>query len=166
MKYRLPPHANANPSPRQSGAAAIEFAILIVPLMLMLFGVTEFGRAIYQYNTITKTVRDASRYLSTVAPGTGHTEAKNLVVCGTTAGCGTSTLVSGLTTGMVIICDAGNCASTHLSQATGSGTVNLVTVTVTNFAFKSLVNIPIGGVTIGAPNMTYEPIQNTMRQAS
>ena len=150
----------------QSGVAAIEFAILIVPMMLMLFGVTEYGRAIYQYNTITKSVRDATRYLSTVAPGTGHAEARNLVVCGSTAACGTSTLAPGLTTGMVAVCDATNCASTHASQATGSGTVNLVTVTVSGYAFQSVVNVPINGVTLGMPSMTFGPIQSTMRQAS
>lgn len=150
----------------QRGVAAIEFAILIIPMMLMLFGVMEYGRAIYQYNTLTKSVRDAARYLSTVAPGAGHAEARNLVVCGSTTPCGTNALAPGLTTGMVTICDATNCSGTHASQATGSGTVNLVTVTITGYVFQSVINAPINGVTLGMPNVTYGPIRNTMRQAS
>lgn len=160
--FRLPLNKNKS----QHGVAAVEFAILLVPMLLMLFGITEYGRAIYQYNTIAKSVRDASRYLSTVAPGSGHAEARNLVVCGQITSCGSAQLAPGLTTSMVSICDATNCVGTHASQATGTGTVNLVTVTVTGYQFQSVVNIPIGAVTLGAPNLTYDPIHNTMRQAS
>ena len=171
MNILLLPASKSN-ARRQHGAAAIEFAILIVPLLLMLFGVAEYGRAIYQYNTLTKSVRDASRYLSTVAPGSGYTEAKNLVVCGETSDCGTKKLVPGITVGMVSICDATNCNGTHGNQPTGSGTVNLVTVTVTGYAYTPMLGnfstklIGGGDVTIGVPAMTYGAIHNTMRQAS
>lgn len=52
---------------RQRGVAAIEFAI-VVPLCLFLFlAVSEFGRAIWQYNTLTRTVRDATRFAASSA---------------------------------------------------------------------------------------------------
>lgn len=160
------PFSSKPSKPRaQRGAAAVEFAILIVPLLLMLFGVTEYGRAIYQYNTLVKSVRDASRYLSAVAPGSGHAAARCLAVHGN-SNCTGNPLAPGLTTGMVSICDAGNCAATHNSQPTGSGTANLVTVTVTGYTFQTLLNFTMSGLTIGAPDITYDPIQNTMRQAS
>lgn len=155
----------SNGSNAQRGAAAIEFAILIVPLLLMLFGVTEYGRAIYQYNTLAKSVRDATRYLSTVAPGSGHAAARCLAVYGNT-GCTGGPVAPGLTPAMVGICDASTCAATHNSQATGSGTANLVTVTISGYRFRTLLNFTMSGLTVGAPDITYDPIQNTMRQAS
>ena len=46
---------------RQQGAALIELA-LSIPFMIMLsMIVIEFGRALYEYNTATKSVRDAVR---------------------------------------------------------------------------------------------------------
>lgn len=162
---RTPSSLHAFARKAQRGAAAVEFAILIVPLLLMLFGVTEYGRAIYQYNTLVKSVRDATRYLSAVAPGSGHAAARCLAVYGN-SNCTGSPLAPGLTTGMVGICDATNCAATHNSQPTGSGTANLVTVTVNGYTFQTLLNFSMSGLTIGAPDITYDPIQNTMRQAS
>src|SRR5205085_7112490 len=53
----------------QRGAATIEFAVLMFPLATLTFGVTEAGRALHQYNTLAKSVRDAARYQSGVTPG-------------------------------------------------------------------------------------------------
>ncbi len=33
----------------QGGAVAVEFALLVIPMLVMVFGITEFGRAMYQY---------------------------------------------------------------------------------------------------------------------
>ena len=55
---------------KQNGVALVEFALILPLLLLLTFITTEFGRAVYQYNTITKSVRDAVRYLSTQTPGT------------------------------------------------------------------------------------------------
>ena len=43
------------------------------------FGITEFGRAIYQYNTLAKAARDATRYLST--RDATDTAAKDVAKC-------------------------------------------------------------------------------------
>lgn len=157
-------HAATVPRKRQRGVAAVEFGILIVPLMLMLFGLTEYGRAIYQYNTLVKATRDATRFLSTVAPGNGWGTARCLAVYGNTA-CNGAALAPGLTAAMVQICDATNCPTTHAVVNTGQGSVNLVTVTISGYQFHSLIDFPIGALTIGAPDITFGNISNTMRQA-
>ena len=75
----------------------------MLPLLLLItFIVTEYSRALYQYNTLTKSVRDAARYLSTQSPGdpTKYSIAKNLVVYGNPAGSGTP-LAIGLSTAQV-----------------------------------------------------------------
>ena len=52
----------------QSGTAAVEFAILLLPMLLLAFGVVEYGRAIYNYNTLVKSVRASARLLSSQSP--------------------------------------------------------------------------------------------------
>ncbi len=80
---------------RQTGLATIEMAIAIPVMLVMMLVITEFTRVFYQYNTLTKSVRDGSRYLSErVLQGlnepTVTTEdmvvMKNLVVSGSPAG--------------------------------------------------------------------------------
>lgn len=155
----------------QRGVAAVEFGILIIPLTLMLFGLAEYGRAIYQYNTLVKSVRDATRYLSTVSPGEvnefGVNEwdrARCLARHGNQT-CSGPLLVPGLTAEMVAICDATNCTATHSVVDTTEVAVNLVTVTIRGFQFSSLINFPVGGVSVGAPDIAFGDISNTMRQA-
>lgn len=144
---------------RQRGAAAVEAAILLIPMVLLAFGIAEAGRALFQYNTIAKTTRDATRYLTTVAPGTGFDTARCLAVYGTPT-CGSDPLVPGLATSNVSICDSTNCPATHRNVPTvgNAGYVNLVTVTVSGYQFESLIPLPFGAFMFG-------PISNTMRQA-
>jgi hypothetical protein len=155
MAYRKP----------QRGVAAVEFGILIIPLTLMLFGLSEYGRAIYQYNTLVKATRDATRYLTTVAPGNGLVEAECLVRYGNTT-CSGAVLVPGLGKEdpvEIVICDATSCTATHSLVPTGSGAVNLVTVIISGYQFQSLINFPLGGLSVG--DITFGDISNTMRQA-
>ncbi|MCB1672800.1 MAG: TadE/TadG family type IV pilus assembly protein [Gammaproteobacteria bacterium] len=48
----------------QSGAALLEFAVLLPLLVILLFGLVEFGRALLQENTLTKAVTTGARYLA------------------------------------------------------------------------------------------------------
>lgn len=102
---------------RQRGLAVVEFAIMLPTLMLVLLAIAEFGRMLTQYNSLGKSVRDATRYVAArAAVGTTRvvdistqlsTEAANLVVTGTTNGSGSPILPS-LDVGMVTVSDAGN----------------------------------------------------------
>lgn len=142
---------------RQRGVATVELALLLTPLLLMIFGTTELGRAIYSYNTLDKTVRDAGRHLSQHGPGdtTIAAEARCLAVTGTTD-CSLPPVAPGLTTSMVSICDASLCAGTHANLSTGLGSVNMVTVSIQNYPYNSLVDFVI-------PDMTFNNISFTMR---
>ena len=46
------------------GAAAVEFALLLIPLLLMVAGVIEFGRTFWYYDALTKATRDGARLMS------------------------------------------------------------------------------------------------------
>jgi len=146
---------------RQRGVAAVELGLLLTPLVMMIFGTTELGRAIYSYNTLVKTVRDAARHMSQHGPGDPviAAEARCLAVYGTTD-CSGAAVAPGLTTGMVVTCDAidwSGCPSqSHAGQSTGLGSVDLVTVSIQGYAYNSLVQFVI-------PNMTFNNISATMR---
>jgi Flp pilus assembly protein TadG len=50
----------------QRGSAAVEFALLIVLLLMIVAGVVEFGRTIWYYDALSKATRDSARYLSNI----------------------------------------------------------------------------------------------------
>ncbi len=55
-----------------SGTAAVEFALfLFFILMPFLFGIFEIGRALQQHHVVTKSVRDAARYVARTRDDSG-----------------------------------------------------------------------------------------------
>lgn len=152
------------------GAIAIEFALLVIPLLVILTGITEFGRAMYYYNIIAKAARDAARIMSTQTPTDLDypallAQAQCTAVYGNAA-CTGEPLIPGLTTGMVSICDPASCAGTHAAVATGTGAANLVTVTIgganTPYLFRSLA--PFMPALFGIPDFSFGAVSVTMRQ--
>lgn len=143
---------------KQNGVALVEFALILPLLMLLTFITTEFGRAMFEYNAITKSTRDAVRYLSFQTPGTHITEAQNLIVYGNLAGTGTP-LARGLSLANV---PAASCCTW---QAAGTNpTMNTVTVRVSNYVFHSMFSNVFGIAFTGTNgNITFSDITATMR---
>jgi Flp pilus assembly protein TadG len=56
------------------GQALVEFSLAFVILALILFGIVDFGRAIYQFNAVSQAAREIARVTS-VHPGTDFTTA-------------------------------------------------------------------------------------------
>ena len=81
-------HFRAGRRQRQQGAAAVEFSLVLVPLLVLAFGVVEYGRAIYHYDIVAKSVRAASRLIATYDPSdttsfsNASTQARCLAVFG------------------------------------------------------------------------------------
>jgi Flp pilus assembly protein TadG len=140
------------------GVAAVELALTIGPMLVLTFGVTEYGRAIYTYNAIDKAARDAARYLTAPPPGSTNpnSDAANLVVYGNVAGTG-APLAPGLTTGMVNICNATLCPGTHQNVPTGTGVLNLVTVSINGYVYNSIVTY------VAPATLNFNNISVTMR---
>lgn len=142
--------------------ALLELAIAMSVLLAITFGITEYGRAIYQYDILAKAVRDAARFLSMrdATDVAAKNQAKCLAVYGNPA-CTGAPLVPGLTTAMVSICDALACPADHAAQ--GSAPVlNLVSVTIGGpnaapYTFNSLVSFIV-------PDIQFAPIGATMKQ--
>ena len=144
----------------QKGVALIELALILPLLLLLTFITTEFGRAMFEYNAITKSTRDAVRYLTFQAPGTRITEARNLIVYGNPGGTG-SPLVRGLTLANV---PAATCCTWQLTGT--NPVINTVTVRVTSYTYHSLF-ASVSGVAFGnaSGNITFNTITATMRAA-
>jgi Flp pilus assembly protein TadG len=141
------------------GVAAVELGLLLIPLVILLFGITEYGRAIYTYNTMVKSVRNAARYLTSRNPG--DTDAQDIARCMAAFGnqdCTTPALAPGLGTGMIDVCDSLTpCAGVTTSIATGSGTINLVVVRVSGYDYVPMVDYVMPG------GITFNNIVITMR---
>lgn len=136
---------------RQGGAAIVELALVLPMLLVVTFIVTEFGRAIHEYNVITKSVRDAARFLSAQAEGQGVSAARNLVVYGAPGG-GQQALLPGLSPAHV---------PDPVWQTSGTNPViKTVTVRVSGYTFRSLFGSAFG-VTFG--DIIYNDISATMR---
>jgi TadE-like protein len=58
---------------RQGGQALVEFAIAITVFLVLLLGIVDVGRAIYQYNGVSQAAREIARTTS-VHPGTDFTQ--------------------------------------------------------------------------------------------
>lgn len=123
----------------QRGLAAVEFAIVAPVLLLLMLGVAEFGRALFQYNTLAKAVRDAARYYSvnafvgstTTEDATAKIRAANLVQYGNRDGAGDLLLPGG--------------APVVTASTATDGTGTYVTVSA-SYTFTFLPGDPLAGL--------------------
>jgi Flp pilus assembly protein TadG len=117
---------------RECGQSLLEFAITLPLLLLLAVGTIEFGRAFYQYNTLSKAVREAARYMASKPyNSTERTNAARIAVYGNVTGTGTP-ILPGLTTSKIVVTPrAGGTSETDPPH--------WVKVAVTNYSFQSMV---------------------------
>ena len=167
---------NAPPLHRQRGVAAVEFALLLVPLLIIAFGALEYGRLLYHYDSVVKSVRSAARLIAQRNPddelsyANALSEARCLAVYGVLQCTEDQVpLVPGLRLSHVRICDrksVAECDGLSISEiksvATGSdtGTLNLVMVRISGYEF-SFLGLPFTGA---GSSLSFQPIQSVMRQ--
>lgn len=160
----------ANMRSRERGVAGVEAALVTTFFLFPLtFGMTECGRAIYQYDTLAKSVRAAARYLAareTTDPTLAAQyvlEARNVALCGRPAcGNGTTPVLPGLTLNHIVAKLPGDDGGVRGNIPTGYGGLDLVTVTISpagnSFNFVSAARFVV-------PNMAFGPISVTMPQS-
>ncbi|AJC20720.2 TadE/TadG family type IV pilus assembly protein [Pandoraea pulmonicola] len=162
----------------QTGAVAVEFGLLLPVLLILFGGMVEMGHALYEYDTLTKASRNATRYLSEYSPSDPTypiAAAKCLAVSGTTD-CSGAALAPDLSTANVVICDRSNptdanCQdlaygnytvydTTDNNAGAGSsvGTINLVAVKIVNYQYT-----PIQGI-LNFAGLVFGDIATVMRQ--
>jgi len=50
----------------ENGQTIVEFAMIVLLILILLFGITEFGRAWFYSNALTNSVRSGARYAATL----------------------------------------------------------------------------------------------------
>lgn len=147
---------------QQRGVAAVELALIMVPMLILCFGIVEVGRALYYYDGLVKATRGAARYLtvknlnpltSGIPNGSNSTnpdvqKAIALAVCGKTTCTTGDQLVPGLNATKVTV-------TTNNNVLTGVGTVSLVSVNIASVNFTSLLPY-------GIASFTFSPVKTTM----
>jgi Flp pilus assembly protein TadG len=134
------------------GQSLVEMAFVCLLFFFLLFGVMEFGRALWTYNTIVQTTREAARWavvhVQSASDSTNITATQNIVIYGNTAGTG-SPLLPGLASATVSV-------ALQPLQTDGSGTpINeKISVSVSNFQFQFLIPI--------APTITLPAFETTL----
>jgi Flp pilus assembly protein TadG len=123
----------------ERGTTLVEFSIAAAVFFTAMFGVIEFGRALWVHNALSDAARRGARYAVLHSAG-DVADVKNVVVYGDPAG-GSKATVPNLTTGNVTV--------TYSGFALNKGTVS---VSITNYQFQFV--IPLVGTTITMPNYT------------
>jgi hypothetical protein len=135
---KIPAQPRNVPARCQRGAAAVELALALTALMLLALATAEYGRAFYVYNTLAKSVRSAARYLAVSTDpddATTQQQARNLVLYGNVSAGGSAVLLAPeLSADMVQI-------STENGVPTGSGSVKLVTVGISGYAYPAMLGV-------------------------
>ena len=149
----------------QRGVAAVELGLLLgVVLLPIVFGITEIGRSMYQYEALTKSARAAARYLAVkdVKAAATLAETRCIAVYGvavaTCDGTDRTPAVPGLTTANVLIATPDTAPGLR-NVETGSGAMDIVTVTI------SPANAPYRFVSIIPwifPSIDFAPISAAM----
>ena len=52
----------------QKGAAMVEFALILIPLIILTFGLIEFGLLMYNQQVLTNAAREGARYGIVMTP--------------------------------------------------------------------------------------------------
>lgn len=139
---------------KQAGAALVEFSLILPLLLILAWTVTDLGRAIGHYRVLAQSAREAARYLSTQAPGSGTEQARNLVLYGRLVAAGPYQL-SGLGGSQQVLVSW---------QLQGSNpTLATVKVTIRGYRFDSMA-ASLWAVRFAS--ITFGDISATMRAAS
>jgi len=120
----------------ERGTTLVEFAIALTVFLTSMFGVIEFGRALWVHNALTDAARRGARYATLHNPADVD-KVKNVVVYGDEAG-GTQSVVPNLTTDNVTV--------NYSSFGVNKGTVS---VAITSYQFQFVV--PLIGTSITMP---------------
>jgi TadE-like protein len=150
----------------QRGGIAIEFALVAVFLVPLILGIVDVARAFYGYDVLVKSVRAAARYVATEPAGAGAAGARCIILTGSPVVAGGrcsvgQTQLPGLDDAgvQITILLPSDLNSPLNDVVTGSGTVDLVTVSVSGY--------PMGRLTpLLFPDLVLGPISATVPYVS
>lgn len=142
--------------------ASVEVALVMPFIILIMLGGLELARTVYQYNSLVKNLRDASKYVASAVRPINHNvdgstdpevakyktviaEARNLAMCGKTTTCDSAT-VAGLS--------LSNIAVSYPEPVNG---ITLVNMTISGFSLGLFTDI--FGDSLALNDITYTMYQ-------
>lgn len=138
----------------QRGVTTVEFAIIGLLLFVVIFGVIEFGRALFVMNTLTEATRRGAR-MAAVCP-VGDPKPASVAVFDN--GGGASAIIAGLTTANVVVSylDVSGAPVASPATAAGFGLIRYVRVSIVGFTQtlvipSILLSIPMNGFSTTLP---------------
>jgi Flp pilus assembly protein TadG len=136
-----------------NGQSLVEAAFVILIFLFLLFGIIEFGRALWTYNTIVQSTRAAARWavvnVTSDTDTTNKDRAKNVVVYGYPDVSSGNPILPGLSTGLVTV----GVQPIEVDSA-GRPISQKISVKVTGYIFRFLVPI--------APTMTIPAFETSL----
>jgi Flp pilus assembly protein TadG len=133
----------------EKGQTLVEFALVTLVFFVLVFGITEFGRALWTWNTIVQATRAGARYAVVETPTSDDMQIKKVVAYNDPNANSSSTpVVPGLTETNVSVRYLTNGGS----PASNKNTADLIAVSVTGYQFSFLV--PLFGTQIPLPSFT------------
>ncbi len=137
----------------QAGQAIVELAFVLIVFLFIIFGITEFSRALYTYNTIIQSTRSAARWgvvnISGNSDAANLDRAKNIVVYGDPEISSGAPLLVGLTKDAVNVS-----VQTIDTDAGGTPTSQKVSVSVSGYQFQFIVPL--------APDITIPAFETSL----
>jgi Flp pilus assembly protein TadG len=107
----------------EGGAAAVEFAAVLGPLLLLIFGVFEFGRLLW--------VREALQETATAGARCMGMSASSCAASGAYSSANTTTFLQNTATGWGVTLTAANISLNSAAACAGVGDFSQVTITYT-----------------------------------
>jgi Flp pilus assembly protein TadG len=130
---------------KEKGQTLVEFALASLIFFTLLFGIIEFGRALWTWNTIVQQTRAGARFAIVEVPDANDTPTKNFVVYQNSAGAG-DPILPGLTTSNVSVAYLTNAGAAAASKAVA----DKIEVSITGYTFNFIVPLFGGGITMPA----------------
>jgi Flp pilus assembly protein TadG len=122
----------------EKGQALVEFAMVTLLFFTLIFGIIEFGRALWTWNTIVQATRAGARYAAVEIPTSDDTPIKKVVVYNDPNGGASSTpVVPGLTETNVTVRYLNNDGT----LAANKSVADMIEISVINYQFNFLVSL-------------------------
>ena len=139
----------------EKGQALVEFALISLLFFTIVFGITEFGRALWTWNTIVQATRAGARYAVVEAPTSDDMNIMKFVAYNDpNANSSSKPVVPGLTEANVTVSYLMNDGTAAASKAVA----DVIQISVTNYQFSFLVPLFGTGITL-PPFKTSLPLE-------
>ena len=143
-----------SPDTNEKGQSLVEMALVCLIFFFLLFGILEFSRALYYYNTIVQNTRAAARWAVVNVLDNSDTaditNTKNIVLYGSPTGSG-SPVLPGMTSTMVNV----SVANLEVDTSTPPKPISQkISVSVTGYPFQFIIPL--------APNITIPAFETSL----